>query len=205
MSYINYWKREYEELVHRRKLIKEEKKELEGNEYVKRYLELIKKDKILLKSEHEYYSAIKNYEYKNCEHVLVFCKVSEDLRGRIFKNCGCIKCGLDESVLNKNKEDLTFKESIMERYLKMNQSYLSGKKIYVQCDLSLACSIYSKIKQKYPNINDVTATKYFERALAHIRKKQVSEDRRIKRAKRLSLKPGFDNWYSEDVFKNKND
>ena len=46
-------------------------------------------------------------------------KVEHDSwEGRVYKSCGCIKCGLDDSVLDKKREWLSFHQKIMYDYLK---------------------------------------------------------------------------------------
>lgn len=60
----------------------------------------------------------------------------------------------------------------------------------IVCDLDLACEIYSKIKEAHPDIN----------ALDHIRNTKVSDDRKVNRAKRLSLNPNFKRWNASDIW-----
>ena len=62
------------------------------------------------------------------------------------------------------------------------------------CNIDLATSIYSRIMEAHPNIDDKLAIKYFKSALHNIRKKTVSEERQVARANRLSLYPTFKNW-----------
>ena len=66
-------------------------------------------------------------------------------------------------------------------------------------DLDLAKAIYSKIKESHPDIDDETARKYFEIALDNIRKIKVNDERKVSRAKRLSLSPKFNKWTGCDV------
>lgn len=88
----------------------------------------------------------------------------------------------------------------MYGYLKENCLYtLKGFETNIVCDLNLAQAIYSKIKQAHPNIDDETSMKYFETTLNDIRNIKVSEERKVSRAKRLSLHPNFTRWNSYDV------
>lgn len=191
--------REYEEIKEHRIVLDNELKRLENDPKVKKYINYKNQREKLNQMEISIYKTLKNEEYSSCNHILVFSMVNHDLRGRTYKTCGCIKCGLNEEVLSKDKKSLSFKESVMEDFLKKNNSYLKGKRIYVQCDLSLGEAIYSKIKNTNPDISDDLAIKYFERSLAHIRKNKVSEDRKVSRAKRLSLEPDFSKWNEKDV------
>lgn len=141
---------------------------------------------------------MKNEEYKCCEHILVYSEIDYDrYEGRTHRSCGCIKCGLDNSVLSK-KVGLTFYQMIMYDYLR--KRHLMGKETKIACDLSLAQAIYSKIKETHPDINDEMAIKYFEIALNDIRNIKVSEERKTNRAKRLSLDPKFKSWNAQDVW-----
>ena len=117
--------------------------------------------------------------------------------GCTHKSCGCIKCGLDGSVSNQDREYLSFSQKIMYDYLRKH--HLRGKETNITCDLELAHAIYSKVKEVHPDINDDTAIGYFEIALNNIRNTKVSEERKTNRAKRLSLGPKFKNWNASDV------
>lgn len=175
----------YNEIIEIRKRIKKEIKLLEEDKKVRRYLEL---KKMLNYS-------LNNEQYDLCRHVLVYSKVYDD----DIKRCGCIKCGLDESVLDENRDELSLNNKIMYDYLKNHHSRIDGIKTGNKCDLSLAQAIYFKLKEVYPNINDLKAIKYFEIALDNIRNIDVSNERKISRAKRLALKPSFNKWNAKDV------
>lgn len=142
---------------------------------------------------------MKNEEYKCCEHILVYSEIDYDgYEGRTYRSCGCIKCGLDSSILKQDREWLPFSKKIMYDYLR--EEYLSGRETEIVCDLDLAQAIYSKIRQTHPDIDDETAVKYFEIALDNIRNIKVSDERKTNRAKRLSLDPKFKSWNGSDVY-----
>lgn len=191
-------KQKYDELTEQRKKIIEEIKPLEESETVKRYLELKQQNKDLYNQQLNLYKDIKEEEYTSCEHILVYSKIDYDrFEGRSYKSCGCIKCGLDNSVLDSNSEYLSGDRKIMYHYLR--KKYLTGIETKIVCDLDLAQTIYSKIKQAHPNIDDKTAIEYFETALNDIRNIKVSDDRKVSRAKRLSLNLGFKRWNGSNV------
>lgn len=126
-------------------------------------------------------------------------KVEHDSwEGRVYKSCGCIKCGLDDSVLDKKRKWLSFHQKIMYDYLK--EKYLKGYKTEIACDLDLAQAIYSKIKEAHSDIDDEMAIKYFKVALDDIRNIKVSDERKTSRAKRLSLNHKFRRWNARDVY-----
>lgn len=156
------------------------------------------------------YKEIKFEEYNSCHHIWVIDFYDYDsMEGRSYKQYGCIKCGLDWTVFRLKEEcqgiyGLPLKEQVMYEYLtsdrirNKNKSTIMSK---VMCDLNLGQAIYAKIKQNHPNIDDETALRYFEIALANIRHNEVSEERKISRARRLSLSNNFCNWRGHDVQK----
>lgn len=165
------------------------------NELVKKYLELCNENDSLKMQEEILYSRIKHYEYVSCNHIWInltkYC-------GHTFN--GCIKCGANSRILNLGDnfglKNLTEDEKIMYYFLKRNLTIIGTYPLYspVICNLDLARAIYKKIKEAHPDIDDVTATKYFEIALDNIRNIEVSKERKKSRAKRLSLTPDFNKW-----------
>ena len=194
---------QYESLINERERLAETKQTLEYDENTKKYIMLRKIDRRLLKEQHSIYEIMQNETYDKCNHILVYTKINEDVRGRVYKKCGCIKCGLDENIINN--DNLTFEEKVMENYLKKHNNYINGKDLKIECDLSLGMAIYSKLKEKYPDIDDSKAIRYFKYAIKHIKFVEVSEKRKQNRAKRLLLSPTFDNWKSPNDIWKKND
>ncbi len=144
------------------------------------------------------YRLMKEEEYNSCKHVLVYSRIDDDRHeGRSYKYSGCIKCGLDNSVLDSNKDYFSSLEKIM--YSSLIEQHLTGAHTKILCDLDLAQAIYSKIKQAHPNIDDETAIDYFKVALNDIRNIEVSDARQKNRAKRLSLGPNFRRWTGQDI------
>lgn len=190
-------KKEYDELIKQKKIIIDEIKTLEENEFVMRYLELKKQNEDLWSQQQNLYTAVLKEKFMSCKHILVCSRIDYDDEGHRFKSRGCIKCGLDNSVLDENY--MGGIEAIMYSYLRENVFSLSGPEPEIECDLDLAQAIYSKIKEAHPNIDDKMATKYFEIALDNIRNIEVSNDRKISRAKRLSLNPDFKRWNDCDI------
>ena len=86
----------------------------------------------------------------------------------------------------------------MCNYLKSNRFY--GLETKVICNIDLAQAICKKIREVYPDIDDKTLVKYFEIALDNIRNIEVSNERKMSRAKRLLLKPNFKKWNAKDVY-----
>ena len=170
---------EYDDFTEQLKKINEKIEELENTDRLQEYLQLQKQA-----------SALQKNIYKSCKHILVYSKIEYACpEGRIYRWCGCIKCGLDNRVLDLEQYCLSSEQEAMLDYL---QKYsFSGIHTGYACELTLAQSIYSKIKQAYPNIDDATAIKYFKNALDNIRNNKVNEGRQFSRVKRLSLNSNF--------------
>lgn len=149
------------------------------------------------------YQEMKKKEYECCKHILVYSEIEHDMfEERTYRRCGCIKCGLNESVSSGYGDFLPLSQKIMYDYI--SEHYLNGYirdgiEIKIACDLDLAQALYSKIKERHPDIGDDIVIKYFEIALDNMRNIRVSEERKINRAKRLSLNPQFKNWDVRDI------
>lgn len=154
-------------------------------------------------TELDLYQKMKKKEYESCKHILVYSEIEHDmLEGRTYRRCGCIKCGLNESASSGYRNFLPFSQKIMYDYI--SEHYLNGYirdgiETKIACDLDLAQALYSKIKENHPDIEDDIVIKYFEIALDNIRNIKVSEERKVNRAKRLSLNPQFKNWNARDI------
>ncbi len=196
-------KEEYNHIIEQRRNVVAEMQLLGKIEEVKRYLELEKQNQSLYDQQLRLYRDVKMQEYSSCNHILVYSQIDYDrYEGRTHTSCGCIKCGLDNSVLNGSRDWLTGTQKIMYDYLKKNylSSNFGGIQTEVICDIDLAQAIYDKIKSVHPDIDDETAVSYFEIALDHIRNIKVSDERKANRAKRLSLDSSFQAWDSKSVY-----
>ncbi len=158
-------------------------------------------------NERKLYTQLEFDKFSSCNHIWVNTLCDYDRsEGRSYNYCGCIKCGLDQRVFHfldyyPDLSLLSLDQEIMYEFMR-NHYYKGGIYTKVLCDLDLAKAIYSKIKEVHPDIDDETARKYFEIALDNIRNIKVSEERKISRAKRLSLMPKFNKWAERDVSSN---
>lgn len=194
--------KKYKEIVSKRKDVLTELFALEDDEKVKRYLELIELESELKQEENEAYIKVRKKNFKECRHLTVYTKVVHDyIDGKRYSDIGCIKCGIDTSIYDYERKFLSPEEQAMYDYLKSYSNVLFNSKPKTTCDLQLGVAIYSKIKERHPDIDDKTAKKYFEIALDNIREIPVSEARKESRAKRLGLKKEFTRWNESDVTK----
>ncbi len=136
----------------------------------------------------------KKISYLSCNHIWVNSLITDDgdyhrFNSRIY--CGCIKCGLVQSVFHlvstSGVDSLSFTEKVMYDFMKENSEFLTRYSADLSCDFELGKAILKKIKDVHPDIDDETARKYFEIAFDNIRNIPVSDERKAKRAKRLSL------------------
>ena len=154
-------KKEYDKVSNKLEEINSEIKRLEKYKTVIKYIQMNKEARNLLNKKSELYKDLKYEEYDSCDHLLVYTKIEHDYwEGRTYKHCGCIKCGLDNSVKDENYSWLTNDEKIKYNYLKNH--YLNGKLIERECNIYLACSIYNKIKESNPEITDDKLVEYFK-------------------------------------------
>lgn len=192
---MNDLEREYADVIEKRQKVKEELTALEQTETIKRYFKLRLEWDILYNKRHDLYKKIEEERISSCKHILV----NTSSGSAYNQTCGCIKCGVDTSILEERRERLSFEEKIKYDYLKNNYIRLKSTLTDITCDLNLAMALYSKIKEHHPNIDDETAIHYFKVALDHIRNVNVNDERKKSRAKRLSLKPTFNCWNEKDI------
>ena len=203
-DFLEEIKAEYERLNKEKSNVAKEMSKLKENEIVKQYLEL--QDKMIsldLKQKELSGTIKKKQEYETCDHIWVVTSRSYDsYEGRKYLYHGCVKCGLDQRVLEIAEESGTKFFSDDDKLIYdvfKSQNYKKGKSTDIICDLELATAIYNKILEYYPNIDDDTAIKYLGIALDNIRNIEVSEERKMGRAKRLGLSKNFNRWSSSNV------
>lgn len=193
-------KLKYEQIRLKRKIIKEEINKLETNRIIKRYFYLRAENDELTYEEEKIYKELKIQEYSTCNHIWIKTLCDPDIDEEDLKDsyCGCIKCGLNEKAFYMIKwydyrpDDLELDDRIMYDFFR---NHYVNHEIYdnLFCNLDLAKAIYLKIKEAHPGINDETAIKYLHAALHFIRDIRVSDERKVSRAKRLSLTPDYFN------------
>ena len=189
-------KKQYDQISSKRKELKGQINVLLMDENVKKYFKLCNQNNELLTLQRDLFKQIKVGEYSSCKHIWVNTLDEYDSwEGRSHNYCGCVKCGLDKRVFHlmerfHNSDWLTLDQKIMYDFMK-NNSYKSGIDTKLLCDLDLATAIYMKIIEVHPDIDDETAVKYLDT--------KVSDERKVSRAKRLSLGPTFNKWTGDDV------
>ena len=197
-------KEKYNHIVSERQTIIDQINVLAENETVKEYFALREQNDKLASQQKDLYKQIKVEEYSSCNHIWVNTLHDYDSwEGRSYNYHGCVKCGLDKRVFHlmerfHSLDWLTLDQQIMYDFVENHHSS-SGINSNLLCDLDLAKAIYAKIKKVHPDIDDETAVKYLKVALHNIRDIKVSDERKESRAKRLSLKPGFNKWTGFDV------
>lgn len=143
---------------------------LKRNPVVKDYLEvqeeLTKKNKKIKELEKNN----KKVEYNKCNHIFIGDE----------ENAYCLNCGLDSSVLNYDISDLNEQQRIMYEYLFENDVDTTD---VIECDLELGKSVYKRIKEERPEIDDVLVRRCLEKTINDIKKDEN------KRAKRLTFNP----------------
>ena len=162
-------KKQYEDILIQMRDTYNEINELEKDEKVKKYIDLQKLSTNLNDKRLKLYRSIMLENYSSCNHILVYTREEYDKSWRFH---GCIKCGLDSTVLDAKKEWLSYSKRIMYDYIRRNG--INGIKIIRVCDLSLAHKLYTKIKENNPDASDEMIAKYFEIELDNI-----NEDKKL--------------------------
>ena len=196
-------KQQYAEVAKERTKVNNKIYALKKDENVQKYIELIHRSDILFSKQYYLSQKMQLEKYKDCDHLFIYTEVIGTGNNQ-HRNCGCVKCGLNTNVLNKEQHNLSFTEQLMREYLLNNQldNYNMSD---VLCDFSLAKSIYFKIKENHPEITNEKAIKYLEIALDNIRNIDANVRREKSRAKRLGLKCNFHKWQEHDVIKQRVD
>lgn len=187
---------EYQKKLVERKKVLSRLSKLLKDKSVQEYLTLNDQNLKLDLELSELYSPMKEEEFSECEHIwLPIDKISGDCEGRSDIYYGCMKCGLDQRIISATSAKFLSPEyKAMYDYLHEHKAIDKGIMSHTLCDFDLARAMYSKIVEYHPDIDDVTALKYFEIALDDIRNIRVNENRKESRAKRLMLQPGFNHW-----------
>ena len=198
----------YQNALEQKENVLKEIQEMQEQEAVKKYMELQKQKNSLVEQCNDLYRKIKMEEYESCQHILIKDPVEVGRVGRYFGQpyFGCIKCGLTSKVLDLNlsREKLNSYPQIHAMYDYLNKNHamlnhLKGIKTNIDCDIDLARAIYARIKNAHPTIDDETAIKYLKIALNDIRNINVSNERKISRARRLSLNDDFNRWNARKI------
>lgn len=151
------------EVTKRKEEIDNKIKELKKDPIIQKYLLLQEQSDALYKEEKDLYYTYKNEEYNSCNHIFILSKSFYDnADGSSYRKCGCIKCGLDTTVLDHDRDFLPYQKKIMYDFLKANIKTIKGTIIEETIDLDLAQNIYHKIKENHPDIDDDTTITYFK-------------------------------------------
>ena len=111
-------------------------------------------------------------KFSSCNHIMVYTTDPYENPDKLTdRSCACIKCGLDNSVLDRFKDTLTDEQLIMYNYLKNPHNYSANTlNTHIVCDLELGKSIYNDIIENNPNIDDNSLIELFKEKLENNKK-----------------------------------
>ncbi len=163
-------KKKYNETIVQKEKTKRKIDELKKNHFVEEYIKLCKKESILASKEKKLYTQIKTETYTSCNHIWVITDSNYDYcEGRSYKQYGCIKCGLNQGLLERSSrlpffspKDIFTKDEIIMLNCMNQKEGINVKYTDICCKLDVAKNLYLKIKNAFPNIDDETILKYFE-------------------------------------------
>ena len=172
-------KNKYEQVTLQRKSVITQINALKEEKTVKDYLELLDQNEELARLQTLLYEQMKKEEYSSCNHVWITTFARIDCEGRTECYHTCLKCGLDENVFrieptSRKVSLLGSEQKRMWNYMRLN-SYKNGIYNEERCDIDLARNMYQKIKEKYPDFDDVTILDYLDDAIRNMRKSQKQE------------------------------
>lgn len=159
---------QYNYTLKERKKIKEELNQLKNEKFVKRYLLLQEKDRLLKQKENVLSNELLYHRFCSCKHILVYTEYEHDY---FYKNTNrtfaCVKCGLNSAVLKSHKDFLTDENQVMYKYLVEHPFLETSIELKTSCNFNLAKKVFEKVREKYPNIKNEMLKKYFYVALKY--------------------------------------
>ena len=182
------FKKEYATLTTQKDDNTKKMQELLANPAVAEYAYLISANRKIVSEQRRLYKKIKNIEYQNCQHLWVSVPnwdFSDEQEEPVVCQV-CLKCGLNENVILESKSGTYFynyADEVMYQFMQ-NYHYKQGLVIDEITELDIASEIYSRIKAKYPAIEDEQIKKYMSIALHNMNIKmqdEVSEEKILKR------------------------
>jgi len=173
-------KSQYENCQKRINLFNERISKLEENPKVKEYIELIKQLEVEQDESNRWYKIMKFEEYSSCNHILVHTKeeTASSSKGDFLRTyCGCIKCGLNQSINNHiyDTSSLTDDKKIQYEFLKRQNFRITGIDTEVNCSIELAQNLYQSIIKENKEITDEAVVELFKIAYENIKDK-VKQD-----------------------------
>ena len=102
---MDSFKTQYEKAVSERERVMDRLQSLKQDDIVQIYLDLCEREVELQKQQKSLYREMKLDEYSDCDHIWV--RIFEEYdswEDRSYHSCGCIKCGLDQRVLDEEEK-----------------------------------------------------------------------------------------------------
>ena len=174
-------KSQYENCQKKINTFNERIQKLQENPKVKEYIELIKQLETEQDESNRWYKIMKFEEYSSCNHILVHTKeetVSSSKGDFLRTYCGCIKCGLDQSINNRiyDTSNLTDEKKIQYEFLKRQDFRITGIDTEVNCSIALARNLYQIIIKENKDITDETLVELFKIAYENMKDKVKPDD-----------------------------
>ena len=184
---------EFDKVTDEIKRKREEKKELEKDEKVKKYIELKKLLEELDTKQYELSRDIQKDIFDRCNHIIV--RIHEVHNGTVLLFRGCVRCGLTDKIIydRNNREYLEFEEMVMLDYLINDHKEIIGLDVGISGDLELAKAVYNEIEVKHPQSSDRDKAVSLRETLENIQN-NTDVISKPKLARKLGLKPDFNNW-----------
>ena len=105
-------------------------------------------------------------KYDKCSHLLVYTGAVEK-DNKIEYRCGCVKCKLDERVLDKKLDELNKEQLQQRKYILSNNNHIPGINIPKQC------SNLNELNKAYNEFKDSHNYNYSEEQVINEIRKQI--------------------------------
>lgn len=109
------------------------------------------------------------FKISNCEHKKV------TLRNGVNGECGCIKCGLRDSLWREKKypEFLTKDDFIMLDYLRRFERCVIGEDTGITCDLNQAMEIYAILRDENKGATEDMVISEFIKSMKKLQEEEL--------------------------------
>ena len=156
---------------------------LKNDPNVKLYISIAEERKRLEDEKDRIWALIQQQKFNDCDHIIVYTSMDYDNKiGKYKRNCACIKCGLDTSILEKDYNSLKASEVIMYDYIK-NIGFNGGLFTGLSFSLELGKNIYQDLKKSNQNITDEEVVRVLRKYIANNMDIIADDNRRLSRVR----------------------
>lgn len=180
---MDFIEEEYKLSLEKLERVKQKIARIISDKKVQEYIYLQEEKEILTRNiEGLHYEALFK-KYEECNHIFVYQGLDYSQKEQKYKKSGCcLKCGLSNSVIYKDKKNRTTDEAIMYDYL-MTHTEVKGIHTIISCNITLAVNIYNELISNKPEITDQEIIDVINGYLIPKRTVKFEDTRRLSRVR----------------------